>query len=1182
MDRISFRTPTVTLSRLGRWPCLLAILVGCAHLAEDGVHVPLASAQPKPSPPRLDASGDLFSKLGEARQRRAEDSTAPMPRLVIPKKSDGTIPPEVIKGMAWRSIGPANMGGRVTALAIVESDPTTFYIATATGGLLKTVNNGITFEHLFDREATVSIGDVAVAASDPAVVWVGTGENNPRNSVSYGDGVYKSTDAGKTWKSMGLAKTFQIGKVLIHPTNPEIVYVGALGRLYGPNDERGLFKTTDGGKTWKRILFHDDRTGIIDMRFDPFDPETLLVATWDRKRDEHDAFFGGNPPVPDMYGPIVTYGPGAGLHRSTDGGANWIRLSDPDRKSGLPTVKLGRIGLDFSRKTKGLVYAIIDSEKVGTGPPPSPVFLGIVGRNMEDRKGAKITEVVEDGPSDKAGLKTGDIIKAIDGMAVENYEDFIENVRSRKPGDKLKLEGEREGKPRSFEVTLGSRPGAATDSKTPTPTLGIQLGKSGLKISEVLAGGAAAVAGMKAGDVIQSINGKTLDSPQDLLNALRTFKVGARVKIVVQRDEETKDLQATLGTSPAAKKGPSVSRPYGLGLGGQQPNAQNSQGKDGFQTGGVFTSKDGGLTWNRVNSLNPRPMYFSQIRVDPTDDSIYVLGDIPLHRSTDAGKTFKAVNVRGIHPDHHALWINPANGRHLVIGTDGGAYATYDRAANWDHLSHLALGQFYHIAVDNRTPYRVYGGLQDNGSWGGPSRTLRSNGPVPEDWAFVNGGDGFVCRVDPNDPDLVYAETQNGGMVRRNLRTGERAFIRPKGKNGETLRFNWNTPFILSHHNAGVVYSAAQYVFRSVKRGEDAKMISPEITRSKKGSGTALAESPRTPDVLWAGTDEGDVWLTRDGGTMWMNMTPKIEAAGLPGPRWVASLEASRAKDGRCYICFDGHRSNDDRPWIFVTENFGTTWTSISANLPAFGSTRVLREDITNPDLLYLGTEFGIWASANRGASWTKLNNNLPTVPVHEIAQPTTASEIVVGTHGRSLWILDVASLRQLNPTTLAAEATLFTPATAVRWRNEPGGETPFTTTPRRFVGTNPPRGATLDYLLTTPARSLSLKVEDATGQIVREFRSAAKSPGFHRQTWDLTQSGGGATLVPAGTYRAVLTVDGKTTIRPITLVNDPHADPQAVIAIDSREAKDEDEEDDDEESERWVRDLNRESREAD
>jgi photosystem II stability/assembly factor-like uncharacterized protein len=498
----------------------------------------------------------------------------------------------------------------------------------------------------------------------------------------------------------------------------------------------------------------------------------------------------------------------------------------------------------------------------------------------------------------------------------------------------------------------------------------------------------------------------------------------------------------------------------------------------------------------------------------------------------------------------------------MLIGCDGGFYATFDRGANWDHLNVLALGQFYHVAVDNRKPYRIYGGLQDNGSWGGPSQVLRGSGMVNEDWLFVRGGDGFVCRVDPTDPDLVYSESQGGAIGRRNMRTGESGFIRPQPvKKDEELRFNWNTPFILSSHNSSIVYEGAQYVFRSVKKGAEMKPISPDLTRTKAGCMSAIAESPVNPDVLWAGTDDGFLWITQDGGRNWTNVLDKLKAAGLPGPRWVCSIETSRVKEGRCYIALDGHRSNDDKPYLFVTEDFGQTWKNISANLPSNHWTRVVREDYVNPDLLYCGTEFGIWASANRGTSWTNLNNNLPTVAVHEVAQPTTASEIVVATHGRSIWVLDVASLRQMNAEALKAPATLFSPAPATRWKMETGREFPYSVDVRKFYGKNPEWGAGLDYVLNQPAKVINMKVMDVTGTVVWNNDRAPKTAGFHRLNWGLTSSAtakeggpggggrrGGGGVVPAGEYKVVLTVDGKEFAQRVVVENDPNADPKAII----------------------------------
>ena len=1085
---------------------------------------------------------DLQKKLAEAKTKPATPATP-----TIPEPPVGTLPESILKKMAWRCIGPANMGGRITALAVYDADPTTYYVATASGGLLKTVNNGTTFDHQFDTQTTVSIGDVAVCQTNPDLVWVGTGEANPRNSVSYGDGVYKSIDGGKTWANMGLKKSFQIGKILIHPKNPEIVYVGALGRLYGVGGERGVWKTEDGGKTWKNVLVVDDKTGVIDMRLDPNAPETLIAALWERKRDEFDGFFG-EAPVPDMYGPIVTHGPGGGIWKTIDGGKVWKKINDPKTNAGngLPTVKTGRIGLDYSTKTKGLVYAIVDTEKVGTGDPPKLVYMGIVGESVEGG-GAKLTEITADGPASKAGLKANEIVVAADGKKLENYEALIQVIQTKKEGDKLALTVKRDGKDVVLEVVLANRPvGTGINPRTgpsrgPRVSAGYRLasGEKGAKIGTLIEGGAADKAGLKEGDEIVAVEGKPVKSPEEYLEAVgNERKPGDKLKLSVLRGTEKKEFEIVLGTP--ATRGPSLTKPYALGLGGQQPNAIEQQGKDGFQTGGIYVSADSGDTWKRINSLNPRPMYFSVIRVDPSDDKVvYVTSDTGLWKSTDSGKTFRAGPAKGVHVDHHALWINPKNGKHLIIGCDGGYYVTYDAGLHWDHLNTVALGQFYHVAVDNKRPYRVYGGLQDNGSWGGPSNSLRSYGAVNEDWVYVNGGDGFVCRVDPTDSDLIYTESQGGMMSRRNFRTGERGFIRPPQKQSDPIqRFNWNTPYILSSHNPSIFYSAGEYVWRSVKKGADLRKISPEITRTKAGSATALSESPVNQDVVWAGTDDGFVWVTKDSGTTWTNVTEAIKTAGLPGFRCVATLEASKDKEGRCYACFDAHRSDDDKPYIFVTEDLGKTWKPIVANLPAFGSTRCLREDIVNTDMLYCGTEFGAFVSANRGQSWTKLGGNLPTVAVHEFAQPTVASELVVATHGRSVWVIDIASLRQMKPDAMKAKATLFAPATAVRWKTGSGGESPYSSSDRKFVGQNPRSGATIEYLLTKPAEKLTIKVVDVNGKSIIDFPKAEKTADYHRVVWPVGPGSRGA----IGTYRVVLNVDGQEYTQPLQVELDPNA----------------------------------------
>jgi photosystem II stability/assembly factor-like uncharacterized protein len=1112
---------------------------------------------------------DLTKRLEELRKETGPSA---------PKSEEG-LPANWVQALHWRCIGPAAMGGRIVALSVFEADPTTYWVATASGGLLKTVNNGTTFEHQFDHEATVSIGDVCVAPSDRNIVWVGTGENNPRNSVSYGDGVYKSTDGGKTWQNMGLKKSFQIGKIVVHPRDPNTVYVGALGRLYGPSQERGLYKTTDGGKNWDRVLFVDDKTGVIDIRMHPTDPETLLVAPWERQRDGFDSHRGEPPPADgyDPYDPAKKWGSGGGIWKTTDGGKTFKKMA-----RGLPGVATGRIGLDWYRKDPKVVFAIIDTEKIGMGTPP--VYLGIQGEDNPGG-GAKLTTISPDSPATKAGLKTGDVVKAVDKKEIKNYEALAGAIKAHKVGDKVVLSVLRGKETMEITATLGAvPPPPGQPQRSPLDFRGEDTAE-GVRVTRVAPRGPSAQAGLQADDVIQAIDKKKVTKLEQIVDLLHAHNPGEKVTALVLRGKETKEIALTAGArTPRANP----NRPYSFWYGGQRENVQDQQGPNAHEYGGLYKSTDGGETWTRINSVNPRPMYFSQVRVDPGDDKyLYVLG-IALYRSTDGGKTFKGEGSESVHPDQHALWIDPKDGRHTIIGCDGGFYATYDRMAKWDYLNTTAIGQFYHVAVDSRRPYRVCGGLQDNGSWGGPSHTLDGQGPLNEDWVVVSGGDGFVCRVDANDSDLVYCESQDGNMRRRNLRTGEGAGIRPRDVPGQPpYRFNWNTPFILSSHNSRIFYCGGNFVFRSLHEGDDLRPISEEITRTRRGTATALAESPRNADVLWAGTDDGFLWVKRDGGAHWTNVTDKV---GLPGPRWVASIEPSHFVEGRAYVAFDAHRSNDDEPYVCVTEDFGQTWKSLRANLP-IGSARVCREDLVNANLLYLGTEFAVWASLDRGKTWTKINNNLPTVAVHELALHPTAGEMVAATHGRSLWVLDVSALRQITPDVVKARATLFQPATATRWRTEPTRGTPYGAGNRRYVGENPPPGAQVYYSLSTKATKLQLQVLDYTGRPVRNLE-VKNEPGLHRASWNLAREPGpgaglagrvrdlvpftGASLLggggnapprrrgiapaPPGMYRVVLTVDGQTYTQGLRLENDPALKTMELYADDEEEEREKEE----------------------
>jgi photosystem II stability/assembly factor-like uncharacterized protein len=1096
-------------------------------------------------------------QIAELSKRLDDLKKAPVLDKTKPAGVEPSLPASWTSALHWRCIGPASMGGRIVALSVYEADPTTYWIATASGGLLKTTNNGVTFEHQFDREATVSIGDVCVAPSDKNIVWVGTGENNPRNSVSYGDGVYKSTDGGKSWKNMGLRKSFQIGRVVVHPKNPDIVYVGVLGRLYGPSEERGLYKSIDGGKTWNRILHVDDKTGVIEVKLHPSDPETMLVATWERQRDGFDSHAGAiagavRPNAKDAvadgydaYDPIRKWGTGGGIWKSTNGGKTFARIT-----KGLPAGAVGRIGLDYYRKDPKIVYAIVDCDKIGMGRVP-----GYLGVTIEERpEGVRFSGVTPDSPAAKAGLLAGDVVTAMDNKPIKKANDLSEIIGAHKPGDKISLAILRDKEKKTIEATLGER-GAPLMAR---PRLDFKSDDTpnGVLVVAMLPQGFFARAGIQNGDLITAIDKKKVIKRGEIQDLVNASAQGGKLTFQVLRGKEKKELIIAMPQPPVQRR---TTRPYAFWYGGQRENAQTQQGPDGFQYGGVFRSDDGGDTWVRVNSVNPRPMYFSQIRVDPSDDRhVYVLG-IRLYHSQNGGKTFSMGGDAGVHPDHHALWIDPADGRHMLIGGDGGTYASYDRGGKWDYLNSAAIGQFYSCAVDSRRPYRVYGGMQDNGSWGGPSHTLDGNGPVNSDWTMVQGGDGFVCRIDPANPDIVYSESQEGNMVRTNLKTGEQFSIKPRAPAGQPpYRFNWNAPMIVSQHNPSTFYCGGNYVFRSVKRGDDPRRISPELTKNNAASATAVAESPRNADVLWAGTDDGALWVTRDGGANWTNVTSKV---GLPKPYWVATIEPSRFVEGRCYVCFDAHRSDDDDPYVYVTEDFGATWKPIRGNLPT-GSSRCLREDLYNADVLYLGTEFAVWASIDRGATWTKINNNLPTVAVHELAQHPSAGEMVAATHGRSLWVLDVTPLRQLKPATSKAPVTLLAPNKSVRWRRELPRGTVYGRGHREYFGENPQPGAHIYYSLTTSPQQLRLTIQDFAGKTVATL-PVRSTPGLHKVTWNLRGPG---TAIAAdafqpgramgsrngfaapGQYRVVLTVDGTDHVQGLRVENDPTLPPDRTI----------------------------------
>jgi photosystem II stability/assembly factor-like uncharacterized protein len=861
------------------------------------------------------------------------------------KKTEPLLTESVLDGLKWRCIGPANMGGRIDDFAVVESAPHIIYAGTASGGVWKTTNNGVTWEPIFDDQPTSTIGDVTISPSNPDIVWVGTGEANNRQSSSWGDGVYKSTDGGETWKNMGLTDTHHIGRIVIHPTNPDVVYVAALGHLWGPNKERGLFKTTDGGKTWINTKFIDGNTGFVDVAMDPENPNTLYAAAYQRRRRGW-GFNGG--------------GPGSGLYKTTDGGETWIRLT-----SGLPEGDMGRIGIDLYRSNPSIVYAIIES-----------------------------------------------------------------------------------------------RPG------------------------------------------------------------------------------------------------------------------------------GVFRSEDKGLSWRRMSNTNPRPMYYSQIRIDPTNDQrIWVLG-ASMYFSEDGGIKFNQSYVRGVHGDHHAMWINPKNSSHMVLGSDGGIYFSYDRGKTWDFVNTLPIGQFYEVGFDMRKPYYIYGGLQDNGSWGGPSSTWYRLGITNEDWFRIGGGDGFYTQVDPTDYNTIYAESQTGNLFRFDLRTGESKSIRPQLENeDESYQFNWNSPIFISPHDSKTIYYGGNKLFRSKDRGDTWEEASGDLTTQQDreklplmgvlpdrktlsrhdgisyfGDITTISESPIKKGLLYVGTDDGNLQVSRDGGQTWKNVISKVP--GVPKYTYVTRVVASRFEEGTAYATLDGHRNDDFKAYVFMTADYGESWKDISGNLADGGVINVIREHHRNPNLLFVGTERGAYFSIDRGMSWVKFKGGFPLVPVDDIAVHPRENDLIFGTHGRSIWVLDdITPLEQLTKEALASPACLFDIRKATIY-------SPYyhkgNLGHKFFVAPNPPFGAMISYYLKEEAKdSIEIIIQDSAGQKIRELKGS-RNEGINRITWDMRHGPppmAGETdrrfrvqghYVLPGQFQVILKAAGQEMSKTVEVEGDPRID----ISFEDRKAQ--------------------------
>ena len=714
----------------------------------------------------------------------------------------------IFKDLVWRAVGPSFCGGRIESIAVHPSHPYTIYVGVGAGNIWKTVNNGITWEPIFENESTFTIGEIAIAPSNPNIIWVGTGEVLMARSSYAGTGVFKSTDAGKTWKNMGLRDSHHIGRVLIDPQNPDVVYVAVIGHNFSFNEERGLFKTTDGGETWDKILYISEKVGVVEVEMDPSDSEILYAAAWERDRKPWGHIVGGE---------------GSGLYKSTDAGRTWKRLTN-----GLPVGKhVGRIGVEVSLSNPKVVYVLLDNQTL---------------RPEKDQ-------------------------------------------------------------------TPGRRP--------------------------------------------RSIRGE------------------------------------------------------------------------------VYRSDDKGQTWRKVNQdyLGTTIGYdWNLLRISPDDeDEIYVGGNRFLH-SKDGGRTYRQIGGTVVHLlskpkrefslDQHALWINPSKPESLILGNDHGLYFSYDRAESWLHMNNIPITEFYAISVDMEEPYNIYGGNQDNAAVWGPSTHVVEDG-VDDPWKYIyldrwGGGDGFVTLADPTDSDSVYYFSGRR-VYRKNLKEGTRKEVSPQAKERiPGLRYNWMVPFIISLHDPSTLYYGANKLFKSVDKGNTWSCISPDLTTNPGtdkqgnvpyGTQTTISESPIKESLIYVGTDDGNIQVTRDGGKSWT-----LIKAGLPS-KWVSRVTASRYDQGTVYVALTGYREDDFEKYLFMSTDFGQTWISIARNLPA-ESINVVKEDPKKEQILYVGTDLGVYVSLNRGKTWHSLCNHLPTTPVHDLVIHPRDDELVIGTHGRSCFILDVKPIQ--------------------------------------------------------------------------------------------------------------------------------------------------------------------------
>lgn len=849
---------------------------------------------------------------------------------------------ELLSAFTYRNLGPFRMGARISDIAAPSSPAgarTTFYVGTWSGGVWKTTNAGTTFEPVFDDQDKLAIGDIAVAPSDPDVVWVGTGDAFTSRSSYAGDGVYRSDDGGDTWTNTGLRDSHHIARIRIHPEDPDIVYVAAMGHLYSENEERGVFRTTDGGRTWERVLYIDERIGVIDLVMSPEDPSVLYAATYDKQR---------------LPWQLVNGGPGSGIYKTTDAGATWTQLA-----GGLPTGRIGRIGLAIYPREPDIVYAVIEN------------------------------------------------------------------------------------------------------------------------------------------------------------------------------------------ANPAARAEP------------------DERGRIETIGGEVYRTDDAGRTWTKMNAdaddvSEKGPYYFSQIRVDPSDASRIFVTGVSLGNSTDAGRTWHDITwpagrlFPGIFGDVRTLWIDPHDSDHMVLGSDGGVYVSYDGGATSRHLYHIPLGEVYTVAVDMEDPYNIYAGLQDHEHWKGPS-----NGPMGEitllDWVALGNGDGMFAVPDPTDSRWVYTTRQYGGHARVDQDNGYRVDIEPEAPEGDRYRFIWATPIHISPHDSRVLYTGGQYLLRSTDRGDSWTEISPDLSTNDTAhimplseggvpggipwfAISSISESPLTAGVIWAGTSDGRVHVTRDGGESWTDVTAGISAAGGRDDAYVSRVRASAHEPGRAYVSKRGYKFDDFRPFLYRTDDYGRTWTSIAANLPD-EPINVVWEDRVNEDLLFVGNDEGVFVTIDGGERWVKMNNDIPNVAVHDLVVHPRENDLVLASYGRGLWTTNIAPLQELGPDVLEAEAHLFRIEPTVQRLTWSFGANDYLFADAHVETPNQRNGMVIRYYLKQAGDSATVVIADVSGREVARLEGPGQAR-INTVVWSTRvprQERGEHPLdawMPPGEYTVTLEVAGESLTR--------------------------------------------------